>query len=193
MKRNYNFYDQEPDKCVASMLQMILDRNKLYVIKNPDNIIRDFEVVTEVSDGVEHHYASISDLNKEFFEKHNYPLRETYVSGSNIERWYDDLSFVREDFFKYDNDIIIFANYPSLTMSDEELKILYDTNSDKLSVKHVFLVDDIIGDDFYLVCPETKDNGGTNIIKTTETKIMNCFTYLPDRSGLGVSFISRKD
>ena len=61
---------------------------------------------------------------------------------------------------------------------------------ERLLVKHVFLVSDIIdSENIFLVCPEVKEVGGTEIIKTSTKELYRAMNAQKDKSGLGYSII----
>lgn len=193
MKRDYNLRNQLPHMCLPAVIQMILDRNDLYVERNQKNIARYFKPL-EV-DGLDGTFYSITDMNKQYFIPKGYPLEEKFIPFRAIDEWDDDLKGFMSSFLHSEDDFIVFANYTLITNDLATIKQTISKRDDpKLLHKHCFLVSEIIDrDHVYLVCPETEENGGTSIIKTTLNRIYDAWDYQIDKGGLGYSVIKRKE
>ena len=191
MKREYKLINQDDKNyCVPTVLQMIERRNGVYQQRSQENIASYFESITV--DGLEDagKFISITDLNKQYFKKRHYPLRESYYSVRFINDFDDNLDNMISSFLHSNDDFIIFANYTLLTNDYQIIKETIGLDSKKLLHKHCFLISEIIDrDNVFLVCPDTETNGGTQIIKTTIDRILKGWKVQKDKGGLGYSRI----
>ena len=189
-KRNYSPIPQEePEYCVAAVIQMILQRRGLYVQKSQKDILSYFNSVTV--DGIEDKtFTNITDMTKQYFEPRNYPLQEKFISWSYVRMYDDNLDDMIHDFLHRDTDIIIYANYTLLTTSPIVISETIGYDSTKLLHKHCFLVDEIIDrNNIYLICPDTIENGGVSRIKVSTNDIYSAWHLQKDKGGLGYSVI----
>jgi hypothetical protein len=82
MFRKYEYINQEPNYCVAAVLQMILQRQHLYVPRSQKTIIDYF--TPKVNERTQRTFYAIEDLNKQYFLPCKYPLQEHYYSYRRI-------------------------------------------------------------------------------------------------------------
>jgi hypothetical protein len=189
----YKLIDQGHNKCLAAVLQMILERRGLNILTQ-DEILSNFDpVYNEITKETTY---GIKDLNTQFFNKYGYNLHEYYHNFKKIDM-HDELrnySFGSIINGNKDSDIIIFANYTRIKYNLKNIKNKFNENDKRLHVMHCFLVDYNPNSEIYpnyvkLICPEETEKGGTFVFNTSPDDIYRAMKYQPHKNGLGFSII----